>query len=144
MRRSVAVLFATLLTAAAFAAPALADLFHRVPLVVGFWGAGGTALMLVVVLAWPSADRVTAAIEEAKRENAAAEAAIPAARLKPTGTAPNGYVPRHAAGLPRSVEADRPAPAPPVHTAPPPPPAHPGPMAHQDGHESSTLRAANA
>jgi MFS family permease len=128
--------------AAVFATGALADLFHRVPLVVGFWGLGGTLLMLVVILAWPSADRVANAIEEAKRANAEAEAAIPVARVKPASS-PNGYVPRHAAGYTRPVEADGPATSPPVHVVPPPP-DRPGALAQHDGQESATLRAASA
>ena len=136
--------------AAVFATGALADLFQRVPLVVGFWGVGGTAIMLAVILAWPSADRVTAAIEEAKQANAATEAAAAraAARIRPT--APNGYVPRHAARGQRPVPdpvvvAPPPPVAPVAPVAPPPavpPPVRPAPLTHEG--QEPTLRAASA
>jgi MFS family permease len=54
--------------AAVFITGALADRF-RLPVVVGVWGIGGVALMLGMILTWPSGEHITEAIETAHAMN---------------------------------------------------------------------------
>jgi predicted MFS family arabinose efflux permease len=78
----------------------------RLPSVVGLWSIGGTALMALLIVRWPSRQVFQLATDEAAAGAAAAEA-----------IAEGPHVPRHAA--PPTVEAAPPHHGPPRHSAEP-------------------------